>query len=84
MFYVVLVSLLASWLIVILFIPVGALVLRGGLLHWRYIRENAVMNRLFMRRIKWAVLSLLGGGGCLLTQYVSASALQAVISACLR
>ena len=83
-FYMASVTLLASWLIVILFVPAVVLLFRGELLSWKYVLRNPAMGRIFERRIKWAALSVLGGGGCLITHYASAWILRTAVSTCLR
>lgn len=60
---------IGSWLIIIVFIPAVWFLFRGGLLRWRYIKENKAMNVLFWRSVKYSILGFSGGVGCMIMNY---------------
>jgi hypothetical protein len=71
---------LGSWLIVVVFIPAIWLLFRGELLRWRYVIENAAMNLVFRRSVKYSILGLLGYVGCAVMHYWAASLFKFIIS----
>lgn len=73
------VGILGSWLIVIIFIPFIWILIRGGLLRWRYIIENPALNLVFKRSVKYCILSLLGFVGCATMYYWAWFSLKFII-----
>lgn len=78
--YIKFLQAVGSWLIIIVFIPAAWFLFRGGLLRWRYIKENTAMNVIFKRSVKYSILGLLGSAGCMIMHYWAESLFKFIIT----
>ena len=72
-------TVIGSWLIVVLFLPAFWLLVKGLRLRLRYTIENPTMNIIFKRSVKFSSLGLLGYIGCTIMHYLADSFFKIII-----
>ena len=70
---------IASWLIVLLFLPAIGLLFRVLLLRWRYTIENPFLHRIFIRHLKFSMIGLLSLLGCAAMYYLADSFIRIIL-----
>jgi hypothetical protein len=78
------VTVIGSWLIVILFLPAFWLLIRGLRLRWRYTIENPTLNVIFRRSVRFFCLGLFGYIGCSIMHLLADSLFKVITQTAFR